>query len=299
MGNEESKYTFGNFAKLMCLAFAVWLISGAAIYSYIDNWDDRGTFGDMFGSINALFSVLAFVGIIFTVLMQREELRLQREELKLARIENAKMAKAQIKTADAQSNMLKLSQTNSVRETTDKIYREWYSERLEKLRYYFYSEFLPKHYSKLENIGMKMIEKEIKADEGRARMLCYWFDRVGWLAAAGLIDIDYIMGPMQQSLRQVWLTMQEFIKRERQSDGPEGMDAVYLLGIEWLFRRSSNELHHQAYIIERRFDEPSLFSRKEAEDLRLAMVEDEERFFKKHNKRRSRYQAKTLRAQKG
>jgi len=42
---------------------------------------DRGTFGDMFGSINALFSGLALTGIILTILLQRKELKLQRKEL--------------------------------------------------------------------------------------------------------------------------------------------------------------------------------------------------------------------------
>lgn len=42
---------------------------------------DRGTFGDQFGAINALFSGLAFAGLIYTILLQREELQAQREEL--------------------------------------------------------------------------------------------------------------------------------------------------------------------------------------------------------------------------
>jgi len=47
----------------------------------------RGTFGDMFGSVNALFSGLAFAGIILTILLQRKELKLQREELRSTRAE--------------------------------------------------------------------------------------------------------------------------------------------------------------------------------------------------------------------
>lgn len=47
----------------------------------------RGTFGDMFGSINALFSGLALAGIILTILLQRKELKLQREELRDTRRE--------------------------------------------------------------------------------------------------------------------------------------------------------------------------------------------------------------------
>ena len=43
--------------------------------------EKRGTFGDMFGFANSLFSGLAFVGIIITILLQRNELMLQRKEL--------------------------------------------------------------------------------------------------------------------------------------------------------------------------------------------------------------------------
>ena len=55
----------------------------------------RGTFGDMFGAVNALFSGLAFAGLIVTLWMQREELSLQREELKATREELRRSAIAQ------------------------------------------------------------------------------------------------------------------------------------------------------------------------------------------------------------
>ncbi|HBR68696.1 MAG TPA: hypothetical protein DEA55_04885 [Rhodospirillaceae bacterium] len=51
----------------------------------ISQLNDRGVFGDMFGSINALFSGLAFVGVIVAILLQKEELEEQRSELKLTR----------------------------------------------------------------------------------------------------------------------------------------------------------------------------------------------------------------------
>jgi hypothetical protein len=47
----------------------------------------RGTFGDMFGAVNALFSGLALAGIILTIVLQRKELKLQRIELGLQRSE--------------------------------------------------------------------------------------------------------------------------------------------------------------------------------------------------------------------
>lgn len=46
-----------------------------------------GAGGDMFGSLTALFSGLAFAGLISTLLMQRRELELQRKELGLTRDE--------------------------------------------------------------------------------------------------------------------------------------------------------------------------------------------------------------------
>ncbi len=55
----------------------------------------RGTFGDMFGGVNALFSGLAFSGIIITILLQRKELALQRQELKETREELKRSATAQ------------------------------------------------------------------------------------------------------------------------------------------------------------------------------------------------------------
>ena len=41
----------------------------------------QGQFGDQFGAVNALFSGLAFAGLIFTIILQKKELALQREEL--------------------------------------------------------------------------------------------------------------------------------------------------------------------------------------------------------------------------
>ena len=49
--------------------------------------DHRGQFGDSFGVINALFSGLAFAGVICAILLQKKELELQRKELKDTRTE--------------------------------------------------------------------------------------------------------------------------------------------------------------------------------------------------------------------
>lgn len=66
----------------LCLAIAIlWLGSFILVYFNLNSWADRSNFGGTFGSINALFSGLAFAGIIYTILLQRRELSLQRREL--------------------------------------------------------------------------------------------------------------------------------------------------------------------------------------------------------------------------
>lgn len=84
-GKIESKYKVLRFEILMFALFILWLLGGFATYYWFG--DDRGTAGDMFGTVNALFSGLAFAGIIYTILLQRTELKFQREELELQRAE--------------------------------------------------------------------------------------------------------------------------------------------------------------------------------------------------------------------
>ncbi len=67
----------------MAGVFAAW----GLVWVFILPLEDRGTIGDMFGVVNALFSGLAFIGIIYTILLQSRELQLQRRELSLTRTE--------------------------------------------------------------------------------------------------------------------------------------------------------------------------------------------------------------------
>ena len=84
---EESKNDLWKTLLFAGLAvFAIWLLSWILIDVFIAD-PDRDTFGDMFGAVNALFSGLAFAGLIVTLLYQKEELKLQREELAQTREE--------------------------------------------------------------------------------------------------------------------------------------------------------------------------------------------------------------------
>ncbi len=95
---QENSSKSGIFIGLMLVVIALWLLSAVFIIGYIDNWPDRGTFGDLFGAVNALIPGLAFAALIYTIVLQRDEIKQNREEIVLNRKELAKGSKLQQKT---------------------------------------------------------------------------------------------------------------------------------------------------------------------------------------------------------
>lgn len=89
--NQDIQKEKKDYSLLIITILAIIFVISLWLWVYFDykdeKFDKRGTFGDMFGSVNALFSGLAFVGIIMTILLQRKELILQRQELKDTRVE--------------------------------------------------------------------------------------------------------------------------------------------------------------------------------------------------------------------
>jgi hypothetical protein len=82
----------------------IWLSVTArviAIFPDHGGLEEAARLGDAFGVVNSLFSALAFLGIIATILLQRQELQLQREELEATREELRKSAEAQEKSQAA------------------------------------------------------------------------------------------------------------------------------------------------------------------------------------------------------
>jgi hypothetical protein len=76
-------------AKMVGLVVVgIWLVVGWMLPTgFLGNPKDAAALGDGFGMVNALFSGLAFAGLLVTLWMQRTELRLQRTELQLQRAE--------------------------------------------------------------------------------------------------------------------------------------------------------------------------------------------------------------------
>lgn len=96
-------------ALLFAGVIAVWAASWLLVSYLFPSWNERSAFGDMFGAVNALFSALAFAGLIVAIHLQTQELSLQRQELKETRDELRRTAEAQEKSEKALSESVALS----------------------------------------------------------------------------------------------------------------------------------------------------------------------------------------------
>lgn len=93
--NKPSKSQFKTLLSMFIFVIIIWILSGVIVYYVASSWSDRGTIGDMFGAVNALFSGLAFAALIYTIILQREEIGMNRAEIELNRNELKKSADAQ------------------------------------------------------------------------------------------------------------------------------------------------------------------------------------------------------------
>ena len=89
-------------------AISIWIITWVLTTCMIACPAERGMFGDMFGSVNSLFSGLAFIGVIWALLLQREQLQLQENEVKqntTQLIEQSKIMKNEIAVSSTSARL--------------------------------------------------------------------------------------------------------------------------------------------------------------------------------------------------
>lgn len=84
--NNSDKY-LSNFFKIAVGLVVISIAFPFIVNHFFSNWQTSGTFGDTFGALNALFSGLAFAGVIVTILIQKSELENQMTEMKETRKE--------------------------------------------------------------------------------------------------------------------------------------------------------------------------------------------------------------------
>lgn len=82
--SEKDNY-FRYFIIIAILIVVVSIAFPFVVNHYFCNWATSGTFGDTYGTLNAIFSGIAISGLIVTLLMQRKELQNQRKEFAIGR----------------------------------------------------------------------------------------------------------------------------------------------------------------------------------------------------------------------
>ena len=84
--DDPEKVRWWPFWLILSFVVVFWFLFLIELFPW---WvtDKRGQFGDSFGVVNALFSGLAFAGVICAILLQKRELELQRKELEDTRTE--------------------------------------------------------------------------------------------------------------------------------------------------------------------------------------------------------------------
>ena len=98
------------FCIMIIVVIVLFIVNLSLIFLPLDN-EERGTFGDQFGAVNALFSGLAFAGLIYTIVLQRNDLKLQRKDLLYQRKElelTRKEMEEQTAEFQKQNNTLKI-----------------------------------------------------------------------------------------------------------------------------------------------------------------------------------------------
>ena len=79
--------TIGGFTVFALVVVVLWSLNFLLYPMVYGEPENVGVAGDMFGAVTALFSGLAFAGLVSTLLMQRLELSMQRNEIVLQRKE--------------------------------------------------------------------------------------------------------------------------------------------------------------------------------------------------------------------
>lgn len=77
----KSEVPLRDFIKFVGLVFGLQIAYAFILICCLSKWEERSSFGEMFGGINTFFSGLAFAGLLYTILVQQSEIQSQKQEL--------------------------------------------------------------------------------------------------------------------------------------------------------------------------------------------------------------------------
>lgn len=69
----ETSFSWRLLVGLTLAAFIIWVIYLISVRVFFCTWQNAGVFGDTFGALSSLFSILAFSGVLFSLFQDRKE----------------------------------------------------------------------------------------------------------------------------------------------------------------------------------------------------------------------------------
>jgi hypothetical protein len=185
----------------------------------------RGQAGDIYGSVNALFSGLAFVGVVVAIALQSQELALQRKEIAPNREELSRTANAQeqtfrtlSRTADASvfKTAVDILQSDGIRRARGVVMQ------------------LPRYVNGTSWDMLEIVEAE---------KVCQSYDSVGLLVKWHLLPAEMIVDSWGDSLIKTWKILQPLVNEYRVvRQAPETWDDFEYLVKEALAYRERKNL---------------------------------------------------------
>jgi len=161
MTDSQIKSSKTRYKKIWILVMTAIPLTLVGTYLFVTKFTgapkDAGTFGDLFGLSNALFSGLAFSGIIYSIFLQQLELELTRDELK--------------RTADAQTDSQKtlVAQAEQMiiasRLSAYGIMMNYYQEQMKKINVIHSPTHYQHKYSEYAKFTENTLDELIKLSE--------------------------------------------------------------------------------------------------------------------------------------
>lgn len=172
------------------IALVLWALTPLVMSILYPTIAERGQIGDLFGSINALFSGLAFAGVILAILLQHEELGMQRRQLSRAATAQEESQEALQKTiyTHAYKTALDILQEERIRQARNVVFTHLKSKPLETWS-----------------------PEEVQA----AEVVCSTYDTVGIMTKYGVLPVEWVADNWGYSLRETWKILEPFVQKYR------------------------------------------------------------------------------------
>lgn len=132
----------GLLLPLSCIGIFILSVYGMIMRAIFGHFESSGTFGDTFGTLNTLFSGLAFAGILLSLRMQQEELKLQRKEMELQREEMKRQAEELKGQHEEIEKQRKLSESYAFERFFILMFEEMKESKLKRTRIDYANDFI-------------------------------------------------------------------------------------------------------------------------------------------------------------